>query len=330
LHSEREVLQTVDRLFRRESGKVVAALVKRFGTEHLELAEDILQDVLLKALSEWPSRGMPQRPIDWMITAARNLAVDHLRRKTFLLKHESEIAEHFDTLRMDSGFIAYSENEISDDLLRMMFACCHPDLPRESQIILILRLLMGIDVKSIAHAMAATESATLKRLARSKQAIREGKVALEVPVANEIQTRLGSLLNALYLIFAIGLRQQDDVRFGREICEDAVRLLRIIVESQLVDDPRSEALLALMLYRANEHWKLEGAKEEADALLLRSARGSSISQYHLEAAIAEQLSRGAERVNYAELLRLYDVLALMDPSESVMRAREVIRIKAEL
>lgn len=328
MHNEREVSQTIDRLFRRESGKVVAALVKRFGTEHLELAEDIAQDVLLKALSEWPKRGMPQRPIDWMIIAARNLAVDHLRRKSFLLKHEDEIAEYFSSLTSSNEFIPYSEQEISDDLLRMMFACCHPALTRESQIILILRLLMGIDVRAIAHATNAGEATTLKRLTRAKQSIREGKVPLEVPVKAEVQPRLSSLLNALYLIFAIGLREREDVRVGREICEDAVRLLRIVVESSLVDDPRSDALLALMLFRGSEHWKLDSVNE-AVFLLERSARGESISQYHLEAAIAQQLSLG-DRADHQELLRLYDVLALIDRSDNVIRALEAIRNKAEL
>jgi RNA polymerase sigma factor (sigma-70 family) len=329
LHNEREVSQTVDRLFRRESGKVVAALVRRFGTEHIELAEDILQDVLLKAITEWPTRGMPQRPIDWMIASARNLAIDHLRRKTFVLKHESEIAEHFNALRSSPNFLPYSDQEIEDDLLRMMFACCHPDLQRESQIILILKLLMGIDAKSIAHAIDATEAATLKRLTRAKQAIREGKLALEVPGPLEIQSRLGSVLNALYLIFAIGLRQRDEVRFGREICEDAIRLQRILVNSALLDDPRCNALLALMLFRMLDHWKQEELRDEAEGQLLSAARGDAISQYHLEAAIAEQLSQGDAQIDYKELLRLYDILALIDPSESVLRARDQVRRRIE-
>lgn len=310
-----DIHRDLDHLFRRESGKVVAALVRRFGVEHIDLAEDIVQDVLLIALEQWPTRGMPEKPLAWLMTAARNRVVDHLRRSTFVMQHEAEIGEYFAGL--GESITLEDSRLIADDTLRMIFACAHPALPRESQIILVLRLMFGFKVSAIAEAFGIEEAAAAKRLVRAKQKIRE--LDLDFDAELEIDQRLAAVLNVLYLIFALGYNMPGSgSRLAADVCADALYLSRELASHPQMCDPRISAVLALMLYQSARMTGDKHLLEEADERLLAAAKGDVISVYHIEAAIARELAQTP--TNWQEVVELYEVLVLMTDSGSVRDA----------
>jgi RNA polymerase sigma factor (sigma-70 family) len=324
-----DVRHTLDHLFRRESGRVVGALVRRFGTQHIDLCEDIVQDILLRALAEWPTRGMPERPIAWMMAAARNLAIDKLRRGSFLLQHESEIAEHFRALQSNDTFLPVSGLAIEDDLLRMIFACAHPSLARESQIVLVLRLLFGFSPSAIAEAMSVEPAAAQKRLVRAKEKFKSGDISLELPSAAALTERLSSVLNALYLTFALGYNSTNaasEVR--REVCEDVLYLIRTLHDDSRFRDTRISALLSLALFQFGRLTTNVELFEEADQLLLESAGGETLSTYHLEAALAAQFVRGEENIDWPEVVKLYEVFVLLSDNGSARIALDHARERA--
>lgn len=319
-----DVSSTIDHLFRRESGKVVAALARQFGLTRIDFAEDIVQDVLVTALEIWPKRGMPDRPLHWMITTARNRTIDAIRKNSLLLRREDEISEHLSYLNSSPTFVPFDTEQIEDDTLRMIFACSHPSLSRESQIILILRLLFGFRTLDIAHAINIEEAAATKRLVRAKEKFRSGELELISGAGFDLTARIGSVLNALYLTYALGTNRQDlRTNINQSICEDSIYLLRLVLAHPSIDDPRADALLALMYFRSSSMSSPTDYLPLADAALLRSARGESISVYHLEAAIAAEYAHNAEP-DLRKLLELYDVLILLSGDERTAAGREAI------
>jgi len=339
-----EIHQTIDHLFRRQAGKVVAALTRQFGSDHLDLAEDIIHDILLKALDQWPRNGIPPEPGRWMLAAARNLAVDHLRRKSFMLQHESEITAHFEGVLQNEAFIPILDSEIADDMLRMIFTCCHPILTRESQIALTLRTLSNFTIEDIARALSVEESAAAKRIVRAKAKLREVLIPFEVPIGNELEPRVNGVLNVLYLIFSLGYQSQNNDReLRREICEDAIRWSELLSASPAGGLPKIDALIAFMYFqfarfdaqyrpdgemltisvqdRTLWNWQMIG---EGFLRLERSARGELISEYHLEAAIlaCHCSAESFEETDWKEIVNLYDVLVTLNPAPGVAKGRE--------
>ena len=205
-----------DHLFRREAGKMVAALTRLFGPRYLELAEDVVQETLLKALKDWPFRGVPDQPAAWLHRVARNLAIDHLRRHARgleLLKENAALLRSEWTLSLTVNS-TLDEATINDDQLRMMFACCHPTLPAEQQVALALKTLCGFGVPEIARAFLTNEETINKRLYRAREAFRMlGR--LDLPAHNDLPARLGQVLSTIYLLFNEGYkaaRHRDLVR----------------------------------------------------------------------------------------------------------------------
>jgi RNA polymerase sigma-70 factor (ECF subfamily) len=301
-----EVNQLVDHLFRREAGKMVAVLTRTLGFDHLELAQDAMQEALLRALRTWGLGGVPANPTGWLMRVAKNRALDVIRReKNFQSKEKELIAsleQRPDTFDDEFRF----DEELRDDQLRLMFACCHPELSRETQVALTLKSLCGFGEKEIAAAFLSSTAAIAKRLVRARQKIRDTPITLEIPAGPELSTRLDAVLETIYLLFNEGYKaSHGDELVRKELCEEAIRLAEILVEHPAGNQPKTHALLALMLLNAA---RLPArADSEGNILLLaqqdrslwdgavisrglvhlnRSAAGTELSQFHLEAGIA--------------------------------------------
>lgn len=325
------VHQTIDHLFRHESGKMVAVLSKLLGLQHLETAQDIVQDTLLQALSTWSYNGLPDNPAGWLHRVARNRAIDYLRRdntfKTirpqyaYLLQNEST-----DTTAINSFF---EEGEIQDSQLRMIFACCHPTIPVESQIALALKTLCGLSVNEIAKAFLTSEDTIAKRIYRAKEKIRTEKIELELPHPSQLPKRLDAVLHSLYLLFNEGYNSSHPDQLIRdELCEEAMRLTYILTQNHTTNLPRTSALLALFCFQAS---RLQARLDDKGNIILLkyqdrnlwykpliqrgyffldSATREETSTYHLEAAIAylHAVSPSFEATDWKAIYYLYSIL----------------------
>ncbi|PYL74166.1 MAG: sigma factor, ECF subfamily protein [Verrucomicrobia bacterium] len=339
------VSQLVEHLFRHESGKMVATLTRIFGIEHLNLAEDVVQETLSRALQTWPYRGVPENPSAWIMRASRNLALDVIRRqKTFRAK-EAEIARLIERDASAPETANFSENEIADDRLRMMFVCCHPVIPAEAQVALALKTLCGFSVMEIGRAFLTSEAAIAKRLTRAKQKIQEARIPFEIPVGAELARRLDSVLQSLYLLFNEGYKASSGEKLVRdELCQEAIRLTELLANHLAGNQPKTHALLALMLLNAARF----AAREDPHGNLLRlqeqdrtrwdqmtiargmshlreSAAGDGLSEYHLQAGIAvcHAMAIDYESTDWERILSLYDRLMEFDDSPVVALNRAV-------
>jgi len=337
-----EMPQVVENLFRREWGKMVATLTRIFGIERLELAQDVVQEALVRALQTWPYYGVPENPSAWIMRVSRNLALDYVRRETRFRNKETDIAGFLE--QQTPGDPAFS-NEINDDRLRMMFVCCHPQVPREAQVALALRTLCGFSVAEIASAFLTTEAAIAKRLTRAKQRIRVARIAFEIPAGEELTARLNGVLQTLYLLFNEGYKASVGQRLIREdLCFEAIRLTELLAAHAAGNRPRSHALLALMFLNAARL----AARTDAEGNILRlkeqdrsrwdksmvargmfhlaqSASGPEISDYHLQAGIAacHCAARNFGDTDWPQILSLYDRLVELDESPVVALNRAV-------
>jgi RNA polymerase sigma factor (sigma-70 family) len=339
------VSQLVEHLFRHESGKMVATLTRIFGIEHLNLAEDMVQEALSRALQTWPYRGVPENPSAWIMRASRNLALDVIRRqKTFRAK-EAEIARLIERDGSAPDTAIFSENEIADDRLRMMFVCSHPIIPAEAQVALALKTLCGFSVTEISRAFLTTEAAIAKRLTRAKQKIQEACVPFEIPAGEELARRLDSVLQSLYLLFNEGYKASSGDKLVRdELCQEAIRLTESLAHHPAGNKPKTHALLALMLLNAARF----AAREDPEGNLLRlqeqdrrrwdqtmiargmshlreSASGEGLTEYHLQAGIAacHAMAIDYESTDWERILSLYDRLMEFDDSPVVALNRAV-------
>src|ERR1700674_3937258 len=242
-----------DHLFRHEAGRMVAVLTRSFGVHNLALAEDVVQDAFCRALEVWGFRGMPENPSAWLMATAKNRALDVVRRertaRTFapelgrLLESEWTLAPVMEDL--------FAANAIKDDQLRMMFSCCHPRLPEEAQIALILNILCGFSVDEVASAFVSSHSATEKRITRAKHVLAKSKNLFEVTAPEEFSARLPTVHRALYLLFNEGYHgacAESAVRV--ELCREAIRLAALLIEHPLASTPETYALAALMCLHA--------------------------------------------------------------------------------
>ena len=339
------VSQLVEHLFRHETAKMVATLTGIFGIEHLSLAEDVVQEALARALQTWPYRGIPENPAAWIMRASRNLALDVIRReKTFRAK-ETEIARLIERDGSAPEAAIFPEHEIADYRLRMMFVCCHPVIRPEQQVALALKTLCGFSVTEISRAFLTTEAAIAKRLTRAKQKIQEARVPFEIPAGSELVQRLDSVLQSLYLLFNEGYKASSGEKLVRgELCDEAIRLTELLAQHQAGNQPKTHALLALMLLNAARIRARQDAEgnllrlEEQDrtrwdqAMIARgmfhlreSAVGADISEYHLQAGIAacHATAIDYQSTDWAKILSLYDRLIEFDDSPVVALNRAV-------
>jgi RNA polymerase sigma factor (sigma-70 family) len=340
-------VQSGDHLFRRESGRLVAALTRVFGVHNLALAEDVVQDALCRALEVWKFRGVPENPSAWLMTAAKNRALDVLRRertaRTFapelgrLLESEWTLAPAMDEL-LDA-------HAIKDDQLRMMFSCCHPRLPEEAQVALVLHILCGFAVGEIASAFLSSEAAIEKRIGRAKKVLADSNRLFEVADTRDFAGRLTAVQRALYLLFNEGYHgacAESAVRV--ELCMEAMRLAALLVDHPLASTPASHALGALMCLHASRlPARLDASGDltpladqdrslwdarlvtEGRRLLELSATGPELTPYHVEAAIASVHADAAraEDTRWGAIVDLYDQLMRIRPSPIVALNRAI-------
>ncbi|WP_153797905.1 RNA polymerase sigma factor [Foetidibacter luteolus] len=318
----------IPHLFRTEYRKIVAVLCKHFGFEQVETAEDIASETFVTAAQTWGLDAMPQNPVAWLYSVAKNKAVNHLRRSAHF---KQNIAP---ALRQASGMygeddIDLSPGNISDSQLQMMFTVCHPCIPAEAQVGLSLRILCGFGIEEIAHAFLSNKETINKRLLRAKEKLREEKVRIEIPGPAEIEERLSPVLTTIYLLFNEGyysVSQNQTLR--KELCLEAIRLCTMLVENSATCKPRVNALLALMCFhisrfdaRLNQQGELV-LYEEQDAdlwnkdwiakgahFLHNAASGSMLSKYHLEAGIAFWHTHKEDTPEkWENILQLYNLL----------------------
>lgn len=338
----------IDNLFRRESGKLVSVLTKIFGPKNLELAEDVVQDTLLKALEYWRFHGVPDNPSAWLFTAARNKALDVIRRE----KYKKEFADDYHT-RLTSEYSAGStldtilrDHEIQDEQLRMMFVCCHPSLSEEGQVALILKTLCGFSVSEIAKAFLTNEENITKRLYRAREQFRKQNVKFEIPSVGELNSRLDNVLTAIYLLFNEGYHSTSHDQLIREdLVEEALRLTHMVTEFSATRKPESLALLALLCFHAarlrsrmNDQQHLLLLKDQDRSLwnrdliatgtrcLNEASEGQKLSRYHLEAAIAYEHCRAAtyDDTNWGKILSYYDLLHQLQPNPMILLNRAIV------
>jgi len=341
-----DISQLADHLFRHESAKLVSVLTRIFGIDRLDFAEDIVQETLAKALRTWPYIGVPRNPAAWLTQAAKNLALDHIRREKLHRDKEAQIIASFEDWSSDPDSESPQfENEIKDGKLRLIFACCHPSVPVEAQTALALKTLCGFSPAEIAKAFLTTEAAIAKRLTRAKQRIRELRVPFEIPSGDDLSSRLDAVLQTIYLLFNEGYKASTGENLVREeLCFEAIRLAALISEHPTTNLPRTHALLSLMLLNAA---RLR-ARTDSDGNILRlkdqdrslwdqamimrgiiqlgqSAAGNEISEYHLQAGIAacHCSARDYQSTDWPRILALYDQLVQIDDSPIVALNRAV-------
>jgi RNA polymerase sigma factor (sigma-70 family) len=345
-HAEsRDVSSVVEHLFRREAGKMVAILTGIFGVEHLTLAEDVVQETLARAMQTWPFYGIPDNPSAWIMRAARNLALDTVRREKVFREKEPEIIRLMDRPSPAPDAAIFTDQEIADDRLRMMFVCCHPEIPADARVALALKTLCGFSVPEISRALLTSDAAVAKRLTRAKQKIREAGVPFELPAGPELAPRLADVLQTLYLLFNEGYKASAGEKLVREdICGEAMRLAGLLAEHPAGNQPATHALLALMLLNAARlATRVDGSGnllrlQEQDrtrwdqAMIARgmfhvaqSAAGGDITEYHLQAGIAAHhcAAKDYENTDWPQILSLYDRLVEFDNSPVLALNRAV-------
>jgi RNA polymerase sigma-70 factor, ECF subfamily len=341
--------QLVDHLFRSRAGQLVAWLTRIFGPAHLELAEEVVQDALLKALQQWPYAGVPQNPGGWLLRVARNGALDVLRRHAAFAARAHEIA--FELERTSGRELAGDEAAIEDDELRMVFMCCHPSLAPDARVALSLKTVGGFSVAEIARAFLTSEPTIAQRLVRAKRVLREQRIGLDLPEGSDLGARTDSVLEVIYLLFNEGYNAHagDDL-IRQDLCGEALRLGRLVAQSRHVArgdppaGPAAHALVELMAFQAarlparvdgnGEMVLLEDQDRSLwDSSLValgfahfeRSAEGPQLTAYHAQAAIAA-VHAGVERADRTEwdrILSLYDDLMALNPSPVIRLNRAV-------
>ncbi len=336
MKSETHINQLADHLFRHESGKMTAVLSRIVGLQNLETAEDIVQDTLLQAMHSW-REAIPENPSAWLYKVARNKAIDHIRRQ----KKFNEISPRYVYLLQSGNNSSnevnqlFLENEIQDSQLRMMFACCHPAIPEESQIAITLKTLCGLSNGEIAKAFLTNEETISKRIYRAKEKIRTEKIELDVPAGDELVKRLDAVLRSLYLLFNEGYNSSHPEHLIREaLCEEAIRLCHMLTIQSFTNYPRVKALLSLMCFQSSRLTarlddkgniivlKYQDRSKWYRPLIQRgfdyldgAAEPYEVSPYHLEAAIASlhAASPSFEATDWKTIHHLYELLYKVQP-----------------
>jgi RNA polymerase sigma-70 factor (ECF subfamily) len=331
---------TINHIVRNEWGRLLSLLAYQF--RDLELAEDVLQDAVERALNHWPRSGIPANPAAWLLTTAKRAAIDqHRRVKTFeqkrlLLEADARIA-------MEEEIVVHDE-EIPDERLRLIFTCCHPALSREAQLILTLRTLGGLTTAEIAHALLMAEPTVGQRITRAKRKIRDAGIPFQTPSAADLPDRLDTVLNVLYLIYNEGYVASGGASLFRvDLAAEAIRLGRVLAQL-MPDEPEALGLLALMLLndsrrdaRVDEagvlitlddqdrtRWN-RLAIDEGTALVERALRMRRVGIYQLQAAIsAVHCQAGtASDTDWREIVALYDLMMTVAPTPIVALNRAV-------
>ena len=360
-HGADDLAATVATLFRRDSRKVLATLIRLLGD--FDLAEEALQDAFKAAVEQWPRDGIPANPVPWLVSAGRFKAIDAIRRRARFDAIDGDVATAVEAI--PDGAARWDEREeIADDPLRLIFTCCHPSLSADAQVALTLREISGLTTEEIARAFLAPPATLAQRIVRAKAKIRDARIPYRVPAAAELGERLASVLRVIYLVFNEGYSASAGAELTRaDLSTEAIRLARLVVE--LLPEREAMGLLALTLLQESRRAARTGpdgelvvleaqdrslwnraqieeglawvdralgaataqAATQADSSAATSSRGrrAGVGPYALQAAIAavHASAASAEATDWAEIVGLYDVLARLQPTPVVALNRAV-------
>ena len=335
-----QLSRTIETLYRSESGRVLATLVRLLGD--LDLAEEAMHEAFAAALESWPQTGIPDRPRPWLISTARFKAIDTLRRRARFHASQDELARYLEAQGC-SAERSNEEDSLEDDRLRLIFTCCHPSLAPEAHVALTLREVCGLTTEEIAKAFLITPHTLAQRIVRAKAKIRETRIPYEVPTPQELPERLGAVLQVVYLVFNEGYSAAAGAEVTRaELTGEAIRLGRLLTE--LRPEPEVLGLLSLMLLHESRHaartsptgelillenqdrslWNREQIAEGM-ALLEKALKSRRFGSYSLQAAIAA-VHAEAESVavtDWRQIVALYNQLLRIQPSPVVQLNRAV-------
>jgi RNA polymerase sigma-70 factor (ECF subfamily) len=349
---EARVGDLVEHLFRHQAGQMLATLTHLFGLEHLDLAEEVVQEALLKALQHWRFHGIPDDPRAWLVRAARNKALDLLRHQAAFRRNKDELEQRLKELKSRTVAADPSEaGELEDEQLAMIFVCCDPALPAEARVALTLKAVSGFSVAEIARAFLSEETTVAQQLVRAKRRIRDAGLKLALPSPAAIPGRLDSVLKVLYLLFNEGYGAHTGENLVRDdLCGEAIRLAQLLASRPDTGLSKVHALLGLFYLQAA---RLETRVDSAGNLLLladqersrwdqtllaqgvgqleNAAQGNELSEYHLQAAIAAVHATSASfaDTDWPRLLALYDRLLALTPSPVVALNRAIAQSMVE-
>jgi RNA polymerase sigma-70 factor (ECF subfamily) len=325
----------IDQIFRAESGRSIATLIRVFGD--IDLAEDAVQEAFALALRKWPIEGVPPNPGGWITTTSRNCAIDRLRRETRgreLLRDVAVLAQSNDRTWPEV------EAAVPDDQLRLIFTCCHPGLSTEAQVALTLKLLGGLATHEVARAFLVAEATMAQRLVRAKRKITVARIPYRVPTAEELPQRLVSVLTVIYLIYNAGTTGPEA---GDVLCVEAIRLARLL-DSLLPDEPEIQGLLALLLLtesRRHTRYGPDGAlvllrhqdRRRWDRVMIAEGHGivraclarNQPGPYQIQAAInaVHADADTFEETDWSQVVALYDQLMAIAPTPTVALNRAI-------
>ncbi len=345
-----QVNESVDHLFRHHSGQMVSVLSRLFGLDKLDLIEDAIQEALIQALKKWSFQGVPENPRAWLIEVAKNRIFDQLRRsKKFEASNEEfeHAAKHLESLSFADSI--HFANEVNEDVLRMMFACCHNAISPDSQVALTLKTVGGFSVGEIASAFLSNTETIAKLLTRAKQKLRQHKIQLEIHSPDLISSRLEAVLKVLYLTFNEGYNAFHGENLIRnDLCFEAIRLGKLLINHPLTNLPKVHALLALFYFQGarlnarfdengdilvlseqnRELWNKQMIAEGLHHFRL-SASGNELSDYHLEAEIASvhTLSKDFPSTDWRRILSCYEKLSEKTSSPVIELNKAVVLAK---
>ncbi len=339
----------LEHLFRRQAGRLVSCLVRVMGSQHLLLAEDAVQEAMLRAVERWPFEGVPEKPEGWLYRVAHNHAISALRWGARFESNTDGLAEKLEAKR-DLAEELYLDGEVRDAELAMIFMCCHPELSRDAQLALSLKLVGGFGVGEIARIFLVEESTIAQRLVRAKRLIRERGLPLALPGNGELRERLESVLEVIYLMFGSGYAAGTGEELIRQdVCLEALRLGRLVAASGMTL-PCVDALVALMALQAA---RLPARTDAAGDLVLLeeqdrhlwdgeliglgfaffelSMRGDEVSAWHVQAAIAATYAAAGtpEAIDWAAILNHYDQLMRIQPSPVVELNRAIVVMRVQ-
>jgi RNA polymerase sigma-70 factor, ECF subfamily len=343
-----QLSRTIESLYRSESGRVLATLVRLLGD--LDLAEESMHEAFATALESWPQTGVPENPRPWLISTARFKAIDGMRRRKRFDGAQRDLVAHMESRISDAPGLGEEtgDEEIEDDRLRLIFTCCHPALPAEGQVALTLREICGLTTEEIARAFLVTPATLAQRIVRAKAKIREASIPYEVPAPQELPERLASVLQVIYLVFNEGYSAAAGANVTRaELTDEAIRLCRMLIDLQPEpENPEAEilGLLALMLLQESRRMARTSPSgelillpdqdrslwnrnliAEGVALVEKAFNSHRFGPYTLQAAIAavHAESESADATDWPQIVVLYNQLMRIQPSPVVHLNRAV-------